>query len=281
MQPNMSDQVHLRSGGGARLRPMKTDPPSLRQFAMASLLFGVLALATHGRVINNDYAFDAFYIVRDNPQAQAEATIAEIFSSSYWDAERFPGRGLYRLLSVLSFQLTRRIWEDPVAIDHGIDLALHVLCCLALLTFLMRMGAQLGVALTLSGLFLLHPIQTEVVASMGGRCDLLATLLALLAMNLALARRVSGLWLWVGLWVLFSLSLLAKESAVTLFVLLPACWTARELWRENSLGASIRGAMPLALSLGLALGCHLMLRQAVLEDLLDRSDRIADDLAHG
>ena len=70
--------------------------PSLRELALASLLFGVLALATHGGVINNGYAFDAFYTVRDNPQVETDATLAEIFTSSYWDAERFPGRGLYR-----------------------------------------------------------------------------------------------------------------------------------------------------------------------------------------
>jgi tetratricopeptide (TPR) repeat protein len=251
--------------------------PSLRELALASLLFGVLALATHGSVINNDYAFDAFYTVRDNPQVEADATLAEIFTSSYWDAERFPGRGLYRPISVLSFQLTRRLWDDPVGVDHGIDLALHVVCSLALFGFLMQMGARRGVALCLGGLFLLHPVQTEAVASLVGRCDLLATLFALLAMNLALARRISGPSLWLGLWGLFSLSLLAKESTVALVVLLPACWVAREHWQGNRMAASLRTAAPLGLSLLLALACHLILRQTVLDDLLVREVSIEGD----
>ena len=251
--------------------------PSLRQLAVASLLLGVLVLATHGNVVRNGYAFDAFYTVRDNPQVRADATIAEIFSSPYWDAERFPGRGLYRPISVLSFHLTRRVWDEPVAVDHAIDLALHGLCGLALIAFLMQMGARFGVALTLGGLFLLHPVQTEVVASLVGRCDSLATLLALLAMNLALARRLSGPPLWLGLWVLFSLSLLAKESAVTLIVLLPACLAARALWGGRSPAEALRGALPQALSLGLALVAHLVLRQVVLEDLLVGEGAIPGD----
>ena len=88
--------------------------PSLRDLALASLLFGVLAMATHGRVIDNDYAFDATYTVRDNPPVSADTKLVEIFSSSYWDVEAFVGHGLYRPLSVMSFQPTRRIWDEQV-----------------------------------------------------------------------------------------------------------------------------------------------------------------------
>jgi len=255
--------------------------PSLRQLVVAALLLGVLGLATHGSVVGNDYAFDAFYTVRDNPQVRADASLGEIFSSPYWAAELAPGRGLYRPISVLSFQLTRRVWDEPVSVDHAIDLGLHVLCSLALFAFLMQMGARFGVGLTLAILFLLHPVQTEVVASLVGRCDLLATLFALFALNLGLARRVSGPWLWIGLAGLFSLSLLSKESAVNLFVLLPACWAARALWRGTSIPEAIRGVFPLALSLALALACHLVLRQWVLQDMAVSEFAMPGDAALG
>jgi tetratricopeptide (TPR) repeat protein len=255
--------------------------PSLRQIAVALLLLGVLGLATHGRVVENDYAFDAFYIVRDNPQVRPDVSIVEVFSSPYWSGEAASGRGLYRPLSVLSFQLTHRVWEEPVAVDHALDLGLHVLCCLALLAFLMQMGARFGVALTLSVVFLLHPVQTEVVASLVGRTDLLATLFALLALNFALARRVSGPWLWIGIWALFSMSLLAKESTANLMLLLPACWAARELWRGTLPAEAIRGALPMVCCLGLAVACNLALRQAVLGDLLVAEAAVYDDESRG
>ena len=47
--------------------------PSLRQFAVVALLLGVRGLATHGRVVDNGYAFDAMYTVRDNPNVRADA----------------------------------------------------------------------------------------------------------------------------------------------------------------------------------------------------------------
>lgn len=255
--------------------------PSLRQIVLATLLFGVLGLAAHGRVIDNGYAFDALYTVRDNPHVRADATLAEIFSSPYWDAEAFAGRGLYRPLSVMSFQLTRRIWAEPVAVDHALDLGLHVLCSLALMAFLMQMGARLGVALTLATLFLLHPVQTEVAASLVGRSDLLATLFALFALNLALTRRLSRPSVSIGLWGLFSLSLLAKESATSLIVLLPACWAGREFWRGTERRQVMGTAFLMALSLGLALACNLALRHAVLGDLFVQEIAKLDDGASG
>ena len=257
-----------------------TGPP-LRQIAVAALLLVVLGVATQGRVVANDYAFDATYTVRDNPLVDPDTRLLEIFSSSYWDSEAFVGRGLYRPLSVMSFQLTRRIWDEPVAVDHALDLGLHVLCSLALLIFLMQMGARLGIAFTLAALFLLHPVQTEVVASLVGRSDLLATLLALLALNFALAWRVSSPLLGIGLFGLFSLSLLAKESTATLVILLPACWASRAFWRGTARAEITRGALFLALSLTLAIACNLALRQAVLGDLVVRDTAEFGDGATG
>ncbi len=252
-----------------------------RQIAFAAIFIGILGVATHSRVVGNGYVFDAVLLVQANPHVRADANVVEILSSPYWNAEIAPGRGLYRPLTLLSFQLTRRIWGESVSVDHAIDLGLHVLCSLVLLIFLMQMGAHFGVALTLAMLFLLHPVQTEVVASLVGRSDLLATLFALLALVLSLARRVSAPLLWIGLSGLFSLSLLAKESTATLVVLLPACWAARESWRGTARGKMTRHALGLVLCLAAAVACNLVLRQAVLGDLLISDTTRFDDGATG
>jgi hypothetical protein len=241
---------------------------SSRQLAIATILLVALSVGAFGRVVENGYAFQAVPLVQLNPLVRPDASVAAIFSSPYWSPEIAPGHGLYRPLSVLSFQLTRRLQADPIALDHAIDLGLHALCSLALLIFLAQMGTPFGVALTLSAIFVLHPVQTEVVASLVGRSDLLATLFALLALVLALSRRARGPLLGVGLFVLFSLSLLAKESAVTLFVLLPACWAARASWRGTPWAEIARHALGLALCLFLALVCNVILREAVLGNLL-------------
>lgn len=256
--------------------------PSFRQFAAAALLLGILGITTYGRVVDNGYVYDAVYLVQLNPDVRADASLVEIFTSPYWDAEIAPGRGLYRPISVLSYQLTRRIWDEPVvSVDHAIDLGLHVVCSLVFLVFLMQMGAHFGVALTLAMLFLLHPVQTEVVASLVGRSDLLATLFALLALSLSLTRRVSVFWLWTGLFGFFSLSLLAKESSASLIVLLPACWAARESWRGAARAKVTRRALGMALCLGLVLACNLALRQGMLGGLLIADTAKFDDGASG
>ena len=252
-----------------------------RQFAIATFVLGLMGIAAYGRVIDNGYALDAVYTVQENPRVRADTGLIEIFSSPYWDAEAFPGRGLYRPLSALSFQSTRRLWDEPVALDHAINLGLHVLCGSALVVFLLQMGAHFGVALTLATLFLLHPVQSEVVASLVERSGLLATLFALLALNLSLARGCSTPGSWIGLFGLFSLSLFAKESTVGLLVILPACWAARELWSGAGRGDVTRRALGLAGCLGLAVVGNLALRHAVLGDLMVSEVARLDDGASG
>ena len=274
---------------------------SLRQLTAAVILFGLLATLTHGRVVQNGYAFDAVLLIESNPVVSADSPILATFASPYWNPEIAPGRGLYRPLSLMSFQLTRRAFSDPVAVDHAIDLGLHVLCSLLLLIFLMQMGSPFGVALTLATVFLVHPVHTEVVASLVGRSDLLATLFALLALVLALSRRKPDLVLGACLFGLFSLSLLAKESAVGLVVALPACWAMREFSSrgpapdessavESSPEASSatvsrstvqRGVLVLGLCLGLAIVCNVALRLGVLDGLLVADTSKFDDGATG
>jgi Flp pilus assembly protein TadD len=255
---------------------------SLRQIAASTLFLAVLGLMTHGLVVKNGYVLDAVHIVEMNPLVAADASLRDIFSSPYWDEEAHPGRGLYRPIAILSYQLTRRIVDAPVvAIEHAIDLGLHLACSLVLVIFLVQMGARFGVALILATLFFLHPVQLETIASLVGRSDLLATLFALLAICLSLSRRIPLLALWPGLFVLFLLSLLSKESTAGLIVLLPACWVARELWRGAGVARVWRRGLMQAFCLSLAAAGYLVMRQAALGDLLVSEMPLFNDGASG
>lgn len=255
---------------------------SLRQLAAAALFLGFLGLMIHGLVVKNGYALDAVHIVQMNPDVKVEASLREIFSSPYWDEEAHPGRGLYRPVPVLSYQLTRRLFDEPVvSIEHAFDLGLHLFCSLLLVVFLMQMGARFGVALTLATFFFVHPVQIETIASLVGRCDLLATLFAFLAICLSLSRRVPALGLWPTLFVLFFLSLLSKESTAGLVVLLPACWVAREMWNGAGLAGIWRHALAQFVCLSLAVVCYLVLRQFALGDLLVSEMPLINDGASG
>ena len=86
--------------------------PTLRQFALAAVILGLLTLVTNGLVVNNGYALDAVHNVELNPHVKADASLVEIFSTPFWNAEDHPGRGLYRPVTVLSFHLTRLIWNS-------------------------------------------------------------------------------------------------------------------------------------------------------------------------
>lgn len=247
----------------------QVDKLFFRRLAVAAIALGFIGIVVHGRSVENGYVLDAVHTVQHNPHVRPETSLVETFTSPYWDPVVHPGRGLYRPISVLSFQLTRSIWREPVvSVDHFVDLGLHVLCSVALLVFLVQMGAQFGVAFTLAVLFLLHPIQVEAVASLVGRSDLLATLSALLALSLSLARRIPNPWAWIGVFAFSLISLFSKESTVGLVVLLPICYALRASWLGMERSEIVWRASGLTVSLALSAACYLVLRQISLGGLL-------------
>ena len=58
-----------------------------RQIAFAAIFLGILGVATHSRVVDNGYVFDAVLLVQANPHVRADANVVEIFSSPYWNAD--------------------------------------------------------------------------------------------------------------------------------------------------------------------------------------------------
>ena len=137
-------------------------------------------------------------------------------------------RGLVRW----SHDVTRALWGDGPRPARVVNLFWHLLNG-ALLWLLARHVVTTAAALFAAGLFLLHPVQTESVAYLASRPELIAAFWLLLAC-LAASRG----WLWVAA-VCAALTLTGKEMGVMAWLLVPLwawvsgkTWTAeaRELW---------------------------------------------------
>ncbi|XP_054259465.1 protein O-mannosyl-transferase TMTC1-like [Macrosteles quadrilineatus] len=153
------------------------------------------------------------------------------------------GRGCYRL----------NYWLCGLqpASYHGLNLALHVACCLLFTrAALVVAGLQAGFATVAGLLFAAHPIHTEGVAGIVGRADVLACFLFLLSF---LIYHDEG-WRLPGgssgkvacSCVMAALSMLAKETGLTVLLVnlgydLYKCWphvkrvVAEARWNEESL----------------------------------------------
>jgi tetratricopeptide (TPR) repeat protein len=130
----------------------------------------------------------------------------------------------YHPLPRLSHVLDYRIWGENAAGHHATSVFLHALNAAFVFGFLWTLlgatslttGERLTVALWVALVFAIHPLQTESVAWMSGRTQLLCTMFCIGSIwaYAAGARR------WV-VWGLFVLAVLSKPMAVSLpFVML-------------------------------------------------------------
>lgn len=130
-----------------------------------------------------------------------------------------------RWLSALSHRVVWTLAGRAPLAHHVVNLALHQVN--GLLVFAIA-SAFVGAwpALLTAALFLLHPLQTEAVAYVASRSELLAATCALLAYWLALkrpfVRRTYAVLTNAGVWLCVLLAVSAKESAVVVVPLIAA-----------------------------------------------------------
>lgn len=199
--------------------------PAVRR---AGPLFLLAALAILPRLpsASGGYVLDDPLLVERNPllapaedPAALAAQVGELFRRPYWHP--YPYRtGNYRPLALASFAadgfvLRHAAGLDPEAMAPArrfLNLVLHALNAILLLGLLRRLLGDRRAALLGAAFFAAHPIHGEVLGTVIGRTDLLATGLSLAALRAFLgggppARRgfiAGGAWL---------AALLCKESA--------------------------------------------------------------------
>lgn len=181
-------------------------PPRLLFWLMLGCL--VVTFALYANTFFNEWVYDDVPVIAQNPDIQS--------LPSFFENNR-PGRPLREL----SLMLDRTIFGMQPAGWHVQQLLWHALngFLVGLLAVSLRMGR--GAAFVAALLFLVHPLQVEVVAQLSHRKDSLALALALLSLLLwmrtcaveSARRRILFGMASAGLFVL---GCLAKESVVVL-----------------------------------------------------------------
>lgn len=120
----------------------------------------------------------------------------------------------YRPVTTASFAANYAIHGPAPLGYHVVNVALHATVCVVLALVLARVTGDVRLALLAAFLFAAHPVHTEAVASVVGRAELLAAVLALLAWWIVLARR--GLPASVAAAVVLFAGVLAKENAAAI-----------------------------------------------------------------
>ena len=151
--------------------------------------------------------------------------LGDAFQRGLWGNEAGNGRGLYRPLLLINFELENRLFGSWTRGFHLVNVLLHLAATLALYGFLQHLVSRMGpkretvqlAALLAALVFAVHPVHAEVINSIFNRSSILVSLFA-----------IAGLWwlfahldskparAWIGLGVAYTIGIFFKESALVI-----------------------------------------------------------------
>jgi tetratricopeptide (TPR) repeat protein len=234
-----------------------------------TLLLVAACAVSYANGLTGDFTYDDKAIVRDNARLRAPASVAELFTTSYFGGPRGQGTG-YRPILLLSFAIQWWIHGGNAFGFHLVNVALHVLVTLLLARALSRLEVPPAVAFGAALVFAVHPIHVEAVTSLVGRGETLAAafVFGVLLFALRYRREPAGprrtLALALAL-LCYVLGILSKESAaVAPLLVLLAFWRLETGGVVPRLRKSLRAGLPVFVGCAVLLGASLAARRAVI-----------------
>jgi protein O-mannosyl-transferase len=230
----------------------------------------------YSNTLRNGFVFDDRILIQRNPQLRAGEGMGQLFVSPYWTGEGRTNR-LYRPLTAFSFALNYRLGDSPRGF-HLVNLLLHGCVSVLVLLLVLRLFGHPGMASLAGALFALHPVQTESVAGLVGRAEILSALFVMAA--LLLDRRITAhrSATCAASMLLFFLALLSKENALAY----PALLLGTDLLVGRPQGLSTRARRGEYLAAAAVVAAYLGLRLNTLGALMEpsRIPEVDNLLAH-
>lgn len=262
-------KVHLNQ---VKKPPVPNRNLLIRNLSILLFLFGVLL---YSNTFKHDYVLDDFSVIKENNFTTLgikgiPTLLKTSYRHGYFDMED----GLYRPLSLVMFAMEWELWPDNPVPSHVINVLLYGLTGILAFLFLIRLfpGMNLFLPFMAAGLFIAHPLHTEVVANIKSRDEILCFLfstgiLYILAGNL-LNSQIRKI---VISCIFFFLALLSKETGILILAL-----AAITLWFKNP---EVKIAFKFLLALSFVAGIYLLIRSSVLgPNITDNSVSVIDNL---
>lgn len=192
----------------------------------------VLIVVMYGNSVNYEFTIDdnIFYVKHKSVQKGLEG-IPETFT--YGSLQNYNGMtGLqpYRPATLSSFAIQKQLFNNDPSKAHLINILLYALLALVLFNLLLKLlpAAHPVFCGLIVLLFAVHPVHTEVVASVKSQDELLSVLFGLLALSYA-ATLIKADKFSIKYGVLsiacYSLALLSKENVFAMILIFPlAFW---------------------------------------------------------
>ncbi len=187
---------------------------------------------------------DIFFLKHQSVQ-KGFTGIGEIFT--HGSMEKFDntkGVQAYRPIHLLFFALEKEVFGENSVVSHFINVLLYVLLVLSLFSLLRHLFKNTNplMSFLITMVFVVHPLHTEVVASVKSRDELWAGLFAILAWRSYLYfiddQGKKNLWIALAWYALASFS---KESTISWLAIFPLSMI---MFRGKSVLTSIKSSLP-------------------------------------
>lgn len=177
-----------------------------------------------GNTLLNGYNLDDNLVTQKHVlTSKGLSSINKIFSQSYYSNNVDLGFG-YRPIVLLSFAIEHQFLGENAKTSHFVNLILYGIAVLLLFKLLISYSGKKGMILAFlaSILFAVHPIHSEVVASIKNRDEILAFLFLMLsALSIEKYLKNNSLLSLLSILLFFSIGMLAKKSIFTMIFVLP------------------------------------------------------------
>lgn len=192
------------------------------------LIIIVMAFILYGNTISNNFSLDDSYVTSSNPVVQQGIkAIPTIFSSNYitMNAEEGGQHSYgYRPIAKATYAIEWSLFGGNPHVSHFINLLLYAFTGLILFNLLRKLLKDHNIWLPFLTVlfFMIHPLHTEVVASLKNREELLSFLGALLSIHYFIRWHESGRRIYI-LWALlaFVIGYMSKVNIMTFVFIIP------------------------------------------------------------
>ena len=242
-----------------------------RVLACWAAVAALLALVAHVPSLANGLVLDDADAILENEAARDPLAWRRLLLASSWVASDRPTTS-YRPLTTWTFAVNHALHGERPFGYHLVNVVAHAGVAALVVCFAGTLGLPATAAGLAGALFAVHPVDSEAVAAVVGRAEILSAGFALLAL---IAWRRTALPVRMGGVAAYALALLAKEYAIALVLLLPL---ADLLFTdEGSPGLFLRrcrGARAFAyVGLALVTGGYLALRAVALGGVIGAQGR--------
>ena len=182
----------------------------------------IIGFAVYGNSLGNSFVWDDELLVTGNLSIRSILNIPVFFNTGLAPEV---GGNFFRPLQAISYTIDYASWGLNPFGYHLTSILIHIANSLMVFFLLSALIKYRSVPFLTAMLFLVHPVQTESVAYIAGRADLLAAFFVLISVLFSLdGKNKYRLFLSV---LFFLLALSAKEAAIILPGLIILCHITR------------------------------------------------------